>query len=143
MGADNGSFLSGNLVLAAGSDWKSTARPVPVRGRGVLGPPALPCPAPGSQRLRTQVDRRAGGPRQQQGGRSEFTDVTQVSRRPSSVSGRAVEGAEHTQLPGDSEQLASGRENQRLLLSEPAGVWGELSMAEGHRGERLAAKCGA
>lgn len=38
-------------------------------------------PQRGRQRLRTQmVDRRAGkGPRQQQGGRNKFTDVTQVA----------------------------------------------------------------
>lgn len=71
--------------------------------------------------------------------------MTQVTRRPSGDPGRAVEEAEDIQLPGDSEQLAEWSHvvegNQRLLLSEP-GVWGELSTAEGHRGEWLAAKRG-
>lgn len=68
MGADNGSFPSGIVVLAAGSDWKSTAGPRPVRGRSAgTTRPAPPRPE-GAGDWEHTVDRRAGGPRQQQGG---------------------------------------------------------------------------
>lgn len=97
MGADNGSFPSGIVVLAAGSDWKSTAGPRPVRGSGVLGPPAPPRPAPREPETgNTRWTGEQEVPGSSREGRSEFTDETQVTRRPGSVPGRAVEGAEDT-----------------------------------------------
>lgn len=60
---------------------------------------------------------------------------------------RSLKRNGHTSYPGNSEssKVTGAKwwgENQRLLLFERAGVWGELSTAEGHRGERLAAKWG-
>lgn len=71
----------------------------------MLGPPARPAPPRGSRRRSTRWTGEQEAPGSSREGRSEFTDVTQVTRWPSSVPGRAGEGAEDSYPETQSSRL--------------------------------------
>lgn len=98
-------------------------------------------PQRGRRRLRTQMaDRRAGkGPRQQQGGAQQIYRCNpsglMAQRHPRPCGSGKHRGARErrTRYPGDSEssKLDGAKRwgaNQRLLLCERAGVWGERAI---------------
>lgn len=135
MGADSGSFPAGSAVLAAGSDWKSTAGPCGRRQRSAGITRLVPPEGAGEGTLGGQESRR---PTQKQGGAQRILQTGHRWPAGLAASQAVWWRGWRTQPPGDPEQSAERSHvvegNRRLLLSEPAGVWGELLTAEGQRG---------